>query len=426
MTAPMRLTWLVSPMRAWPAAWLAALVAAMLCVAVGEASARQAGLPPPPVPTERYPAAPTPLGASVVAPPPDAQPEIQPAESSEPVPARQRATAGPSAPAAAAAASGGAPALPAQAVAPPPARPGALRFQILRTRERFARLDHAVQVLADGDTIVIAPGEYGDCATFTQNNITLRAAVPGRTIFNGGICSGKAALVVAQGSLTVDGLLFRNMRSIADGNGAAIRLEEADLVVRNSIFEDSDTSILTIQRPMSKVLIERSTFRRLGRCRPDNCSHSIYIGLVGQLTIRQSRFTDGRGGHYIKARAMAVDISRNVIDDRNGRRTSFLIDLSNGASGSVHTNILIKGAHADNRCCIMSVAAEGTISEEALSIANNSVFNEQGSSVIFVANPGKVPLDLANNTLGDDIITETTLAVRGRCVLCKLMSWRFW
>jgi hypothetical protein len=47
---------------------------------------------------------------------------------------------------------------------------------------------------------------------------------------------------------------------------AGIRLEHGNLVVRQSWFRDSEEGILSADDPDSSVLIEHSTFSRLGRC----------------------------------------------------------------------------------------------------------------------------------------------------------------
>ena len=122
-------------------------------------------------------------------------------------------------------------------------------FTIQESGEAFHRLDDAVRAVGDGDgTISIAPGTYDDCAIQTSGNITFRAQVAGRAIFDGGICEGKAALVLRGQSANIDGLVFQNM-GVADGNGAGIRLEKGDLRVTNAMFRNSEQGILSAPDP---------------------------------------------------------------------------------------------------------------------------------------------------------------------------------
>ncbi len=62
-------------------------------------------------------------------------------------------------------------------------------------------------------------------------------------IFDGVACEGKAALVLGGRSARVEGIVFQNIR-VADANGAGIRLEAGDLIVRESLFRDGENGIL--------------------------------------------------------------------------------------------------------------------------------------------------------------------------------------
>ena len=95
-------------------------------------------------------------------------------------------------------------------------------FVIAETGDGYWRLDDAVRAIGNAEaTIVIAPGTYRECAVQTAGIITFRAARSGSAIFDGGICEGKAALVLRGQGARIDGLIFQNMR-VPDGNGAGI------------------------------------------------------------------------------------------------------------------------------------------------------------------------------------------------------------
>ena len=184
------------------------------------------------------------------------------------------------------------------AVAQPASEPP---FTIVETGKTFWRLDDAVNSIGDrAVTIRIAPGVYKDCAVQNYGSITYLAAEPGTVIFDGVACDDKAALVLRGRKARVDGIVFRNM-SVNDGNGAGIRIEDGNLEVVNSTFRDSEEGILGGADKSMSITIDRSTFSGLGRCdRGLSCAHSIYIGTIGTLTITNSRFERGTGGHYVK------------------------------------------------------------------------------------------------------------------------------
>ncbi len=289
-------------------------------------------------------------------------------------------------------------------VATPLYAAGDAPFTIQESGQSFYRLDDAVRAVGDGDgTINIASGAYRECAIQTGGNITFRAEVPGRAIFDGGICEGKAALVLRGQSAHVDGLVFQNMR-VPDGNGAGIRLEKGDLRVTNAMFRNSEEGILTAPDPASQVTIDRSTFSGLGRCdRGLSCAHSIYIGDYGSLTVTRSRFERGRGGHYVKSNSGRISISDSSFDDTQGTQTNYMIDLPSGAVGTITRNVFVQGKNKENYSAFIAVAAEARNHRSAgLVITANdaSIAPGAGRNTIFVADWSHEPLKIGPNRLG--------------------------
>jgi hypothetical protein len=253
------------------------------------------------------------------------------------------------------------------------AQGGGAPFTVVETGKGYARLQQAVDAVGGGTaTIAIAPGQYRDCAVQNGGTIGYRAATPGTAVFSGGICEGKAALVLHGRSARVEGIIFENMK-VSDGNGAGIRLETGDLVIDNSVFRDSQQGLLTATYPQGSVTINRSTFSRLGTCDfGGGCAHSIYIGEYGSLTVTHSRFEAGTGGHYVKSRAPHVRIIDNSFDDSRGHLTNYMIDLSNGATGQISGNEMVQGKDKDNYSAFIALAAEGAEhSSSGLTITGN-------------------------------------------------------
>ncbi len=298
---------------------------------------------------------------------------------------------------------------------------GGLPF-MLQSGGSFAKLAPAVRAARDTDTITIMPGVYEDCAVVSRGNLTFRAMVPGSVTLSKKVCEGKAGLVLRGETATVEGIHFTGYTA-NDGNGAGIRLEKGDLYVRSSIFDGSDTGVISGNGQPGQATIERSIFRRLGRCRPDNCSHSVYMGRFAALTVRESLFEQGRGGHYIKSRTRQVDIRDNLIDDSQGTRTNYLIDLPEGATGEIRGNALIKGTQGENKCCAIVVSAEFRDNDASVLVDGNQFANLADRPVVLLGDyKGEARLG-RNETLGW-FIDEARLTVADKCVACKLLSGR--
>ena len=277
-------------------------------------------------------------------------------------------------------------------------------FTVAENGRSYGSLQQAVDAIGDASgTIRIASGRWRDCAVQTQGSVAYVAQVPGQTALDGGVCEGKAALVLRGRSARVDGLIFANLR-VPEYNGAGIRLEHGDLAVRRSWFIDSNQGILTAEDPVGSILIEKSTFTRLGTCEgAGGCAHSIYIGNYGALTVRRSRFEQGRGGHYIKSRAGRIEITESSFDDSRGKATNYMIDLPGGASGTIAENWFVQGQDKENYSAFIAVAAEGKAhTSNGLAIAANDarLAANVDRTTVFVADWSGDRLALGENRLG--------------------------
>jgi hypothetical protein len=280
-------------------------------------------------------------------------------------------------------------------------------FVIAETGQGYATIDEAVSAVRMGTaTILIAPGVYRQCTVQTGGRITFKAVKLGTAIFDGETCEGKAAFVLRGLESTVDGLVFRGMR-VPDGNGAGIRTELGNLTVRNSMFIDSEEGILGGEPAAQKIVIDRSTFSGLGQCHESqDCSHSIYIGNQGSVTVTNSRFERGRGGHYAKIRAPNVSITDNSFDDTGGTRTNYMIDLSEGGTGLIARNTMVQGRAKENWTGFVVIAAEQRrYPSTGLRIEGNiaSLAPGETRSPAFVASYSRDRLAIGTNRLGPGI-----------------------
>jgi hypothetical protein len=246
-------------------------------------------------------------------------------------------------------------------------------FTVVETGRGYASLQDAINAVGNSRaTIRIAAGNWRQCAVQEQGVIVYEAATPGTATLSGRACEGKAALVLRGTGAEIRGLTFSGI-NVADGNGAGIRLEAGALNVALARFENSQQGILTAANPAIRVFITRSTFSGLGTCENDaGCAHSIYIGDIGSLTVRESRFERGMGGHYVKARSGQVAIENNSFDDANGRATNYMIDLPAGSVGRIANNWFVQGRDKENYSAFIALGAEDLLhSSDGLEVVNN-------------------------------------------------------
>ncbi len=290
---------------------------------------------------------------------------------------------------------------------PAAAQQGRAPFMIAETGQGFQTIDDAVQSVRMGTaTILIAPGVYHQCTVQAGGVITFKAVQPGTAIFEGTTCEGKAAFVLRGQGSTVEGLVFRGMR-VSDGNGAGIRTEIGDLVVRDSTFLDSQEGILGGHPSGQKITIDHSTFAGLGQCdESPSCSHSIYLSNQGSVTITNSRFERGTGGHYVKLRVPNVTIADNSFDDTKGRKTNYMIDLPEGSTGLITRNTFVQGPGKENHSGLIVVSAEAkTYRATGLRVEGNdaTLAPNAPTNPAFVANMSGDQLAVGANRLGPGI-----------------------
>ena len=146
---------------------------------------------------------------------------------------------------------------------------------------------------------------------------------------------------------------------------------------------------------------DHSTFAGLGQCRTDNCSHSLYLITSGSVSVTNSRFERGTGGHYAKIRASQVRVEGNSFDDSAGHQTSYLLDLPNGGTGTVRGNTFVQGKDKDNSSTLIAVAAEIRMYPTAgLAIDGNTASLAPGAvKAAFVTDWSHPPLAIGANRL---------------------------
>ena len=287
-------------------------------------------------------------------------------------------------------------------LAAPASAATAAPFTVSGSGESFVRLQDAVNSLQGGDgTIEIAPGTYKDCAVQEGGRVAFVARDPGAVVFDGGICEGKATLVLRGRASHVEGITFRRT-FVPDGNGAGIRMEKGNLTVVGAKFLDAQSGILSANDPASTISIDRSTFAGLGKHPDGNGSHSLYVNYYGALRVTNSRFERGTGGHYLKSRAPRIEVLDSSFDDSQGVNTNYSIDLSEGASGRIAGNVFVNGRNKENYSTMITVAPEErSHSSAGLVIENNRAWLVPGAKeTTFVGSWTGERVTIRNNQLG--------------------------
>ena len=130
------------------------------------------------------------------------------------------------------------------------------------------------------------------------------------------------------------------------------------------------------------------------------------IAAPARSIVTRTRFERGTGGHYLKSRGARIEVSDSSFDDSQGTATNYMIDLSNGATGTIARNTFVQGANKENYSAFIMVAPEGTEHSSAgLAITDNEAGLVPGLQrrTSFVADESGQPITIENNRLDPQI-----------------------
>lgn len=196
----------------------------------------------------------------------------------------------------------------------------------------------AIAAAHDGDTVLIAPGTYYDCAIVRQNHLVIAGAAPG-VVLTDKACAGKALLVLDGRDITVRDLALARAR-VPDGNGAGIRAEGHNLTVDHVSFVNNQDGILAADDQSGTLTVKDSLFRRNGSCGP-RCGHAINVGRLGLLRVEGSTFQQAVGGNHISSAARSTELFGNRMTDESGQISGPLVSVSGGALSLVGNTVTL-------------------------------------------------------------------------------------
>ena len=266
----------------------------------------------------------------------------------------------------------------------------------------FATPSAAAAQAHDGDTVLIDPGTYDDCAIWHASRLTIAARAPG-VVMAGRTCQGKGIFIINGNDVTVRGISFTHA-AVPDHNGSGIRAQGSNLTVEQCRFIDNEEGILSGIAPASTITVRDSEFRGNGSCL-SACAHGIYAGAIALLEVTNSRFTDTHEAHDIKSRARRTVIRGNDIRDGPTGHSSYLIDVPNGGDVLIEGNTLSKGPRTDNPTTAIAIGAEGVRNPTAsLVIRDNRFVSLLSQPTDFVHNLTTTPAELVGNRLTGQVV----------------------
>ena len=242
--------------------------------------------------------------------------------------------------------------------------------------EKYEKPSAASRMAKDGDTIVIAAGEYkGDVCAWRAHDLTIKGAGIDKTVLDadGKICMGKGLWVICGTNTVVEGITFKNAKC-KDLNGSGIRLDaKGDLTVRECSFVENENGILT--GPGDQVVtIEKSRFFKNGA--GDGYSHNLYIGGVQRLVFRDCVSDHAVKGHDLKSRARETIIVNSVFDDGEDGEASYIVNCPNGGKVRM-TNCRLVQSKAALNGVMVAIGEEGAYDETEFLSENNTFVNKR-------------------------------------------------
>jgi hypothetical protein len=261
----------------------------------------------------------------------------------------------------------------------------------------------AIKDARDGDRVLIAAGEYFDCALVPVNNLVIEGAgADASAVLTDKTCAGKAILVTSGANITIRNLTLTRAR-VPDRNGAGIRAEGKGLTVERVRFINNENGILAASVPDGSITIRDSEFTRNGAC-DGACAHGIYVNALALLHIEHSRFFETRRAHHIKSRALRTEVIGCDISDGPAGTASYEIEIPNGGSVVVRDNTIEKGPQAENHTAVIMIGAEGVGQPTAeITVENNTVRNDGNFPTTFVYNLTATEALLKGNKLSGTI-----------------------
>jgi hypothetical protein len=265
-------------------------------------------------------------------------------------------------------------------------------------QEALAAPSQAARVAKDGDTIVIAPGDYYDCAVWPQSNLVITGPEDPATpaVLTDAACQGKALFVVMGRDVSIRHLTFARVR-VADGNGAGIRAEGHGLAVAHSRFVNNQAGIVAADQPGAVLSVADSVFERNGATMGGRCAANVQTGALGVLRIERSVFEDARACDVVRSWAARTEIVGSRFAD-GARGAAQLMVAVEGGELLVRDSVFARGPGAAADVAIGLRDLWGGGAERA--VRGSVLENASGRRQVLVRNVAAGTVQLAGNRVG--------------------------
>lgn len=231
----------------------------------------------------------------------------------------------------------------------------------------------AIDAAQDGDTVLVEPGEYFDCAIVRRNRLTIAGNGEGAALTDKA-CEGKALLVIRAEGVTVRNLTLARAR-VPDGNGAGIRLEAPGLLLQHVGFDNDQVGLLS-GIAGGEIRIEDCRFEQ-GGVGGDTAKYAIMADRSALLRVERSSFDQVKGGQ-VSTDADRTELVGNTIGDGAGDAPAEAVRVIGGAL-LLEDNVITMGPNAPARDAAVSLydGASGTL-------RRNRLVNQTGHSIALV------------------------------------------
>jgi Secretion system C-terminal sorting domain len=232
-----------------------------------------------------------------------------------------------------------------------------------------------------GDTVNIDAGVYNSnvCA-WNKNNLLIRCINGVAHLKSNGLSYGDKGIWVIQGNNTRIEYIEFSLCTSTSLNGAGIRQEGQNLIVRNCYFHDNENGILAGAITPCKITIEYCEFNLNGA--GDGYSHNLYIGHIDTLLFRYNYSHHCKIGHELKSRAKVNYILYNRLGNEASGTASREIDIPNGGLSIIMGNTIQQGANGTNSG-IIGYGLEGltNATPHNFYLINNTIVNERTAGI---------------------------------------------
>lgn len=201
----------------------------------------------------------------------------------------------------------------------------------------------AIAAARDGDTVLIEPGTYFDCATVPQNRLEIAGTGPG-VVITDKACQGKALLVLDGNEITIRDLTLARAR-VPDYNGAGIRLQAPSLHVERVTFENDQVGILS-GTTGGQIIVEDCRFHA-GGVGGETPLYAVLVGDSVLLRVARSTF-QGVAGGQITSSAARTEIVGNTIGTGTGDLPAPAVLITAGAA-LIEDNVFTVGPNRPRR-----------------------------------------------------------------------------